>query len=185
VYRQGLERMVYRLSPHPVVLLTVTEFKSSRQQVNDVIREMAAKYPNVTVVDWAATTAGTPSLTGGDHLHLTTSGRQALAGNVAMALGQAPQQPGDCLSTNFRDDSMGPVTGTNPPQHHSGGGSGNGSGGGSGTTTPSTQNSTVVVVTDPPVTSATATTPAATAPVTTAAAPPATVATVTPPPATA
>ncbi|MFM2077836.1 MAG: hypothetical protein RJA49_1726, partial [Actinomycetota bacterium] len=26
VYRQGLERMVYRLSPHPIVLLTVTEF---------------------------------------------------------------------------------------------------------------------------------------------------------------
>ncbi len=149
-YRQGLERMVYRLSPNPVVLLTVTEFTPSRRQVNDVVREMAAKYPNVTIVDWAATTADTPGLTGGDHLHLTTAGRQALAANVALALGTAPQQPGDCLSTNFKDDSSGPVTGTNPPQHHNnnGGGSGSGSGGGSTATTASP----VVVPTEPPVT---------------------------------
>lgn len=127
-YRNDLELMVTRLSPNPVVLLTVTEFKPSRTEVNDVIREMAAKHPNVAVVDWAATTADDPSLTGGDRLHLTNSGRTALAENVALALGEAPKQPGDCLSTNFEDDSNGPVTGTTAPNQQNGGSNSGGGG---------------------------------------------------------
>ncbi len=111
-YRKGLEHMVTRLSPNPVVLLTVTEFTPSRQQVNEVIHEMADKYPNVLIVDWAATTADDPSLTGGDGLHLTNSGRQALAENIALALGEAPEQPGKCLDTSYKDDSNGSVNGS-------------------------------------------------------------------------
>jgi hypothetical protein len=114
-YRQELEKMIVRLSPRPIVLLTVTEFKPSRTQVNDVIREMAAKYSNIMVVDWASTTADNPNYTGGDHLHLTTEGRRALAANIALALGEAPVKPGACLNTNFTNDSMGPVTGTSVP----------------------------------------------------------------------
>jgi hypothetical protein len=83
--------------------------------VNEVIRQMAAKYPNIMVVDWATTTADNPNYTGGDHLHLTTEGRKALAANVALALGDAPVTPGACLSTSFTNDSMGPVTGTSVP----------------------------------------------------------------------
>ena len=105
VFRKYFDAMVGRLSPQPVVLLTVAEFKPSRLQVNDVIFEMARKYPNVVVVDWAAVTAADPSLTGPDGLHLTEPGRAALAAQVAQALGAAPIQPGKCLSTNFRDDS--------------------------------------------------------------------------------
>ncbi len=105
VFRKYFDAMVDRLSPQPVVLLTVAEFKPSRLQVNDVIFEMAQKYPNVVVVDWAAVTAADPSLTGQDGLHLTDPGRAALAEQVAQALGAAPIQPGKCLSTNFRDDS--------------------------------------------------------------------------------
>lgn len=105
VFREYFDAMVSRLSPQPVVLLTVSEFKPSRLQVNDVILEMAQKYPNVIIVDWAAVTAADPSLTGQDGLHLTDPGRAALAARVAMALGAAPIQPGKCLSTNFRDDS--------------------------------------------------------------------------------
>jgi len=107
VYRQYLDDMVVRLSPAPVVLLTVSEFKPSRTQVNAVVFEMAAKYANVVVVDWAAVTAADPTLTGDDGLHLTDAGRAALAGQVALALGPAPVQPGDCLSSTFRDDSAG------------------------------------------------------------------------------
>ncbi len=114
-YRTRLDTMLARLAPKPVVLLTVTEFKPSRAQVNAVIFEMAQKYPNVVVLDWAAVTAATPSLTGGDGLHLTEPGRQALAGEVAMMLGPAPVQPGTCLSSSFRDDSNGSVTGTTTP----------------------------------------------------------------------
>ncbi len=113
VYRQYLDALVARLSPKPVVLLTVTEFKPSRAQVNAVIFEMAQKYPNVVVLDWAAVTAADRSLTGEDGLHLTQSGRESLAGNVSLVLGQAPLQPGKCLTTGFRNDSSGPVTGTN------------------------------------------------------------------------
>jgi len=111
-YRDKLDKIVQRLSPRPVVLLTVTEFTESRQQVNQVIFEMADKYPNVLIVDWAATTAADDTLTGGDGLHLTDKGRAALALQVALALGQSQSTEGKCLTTNFRDDSMGPVTGT-------------------------------------------------------------------------
>jgi len=142
-YRNDLELMVTRLSPNPVVLLTVTEFKPSRTEVNDVIREMAAKHPNVAVVDWAATTADDPSLTGGDRLHLTNSGRTALAENVALALGEAPKQPGDCLSTNFEDDSNGPVTGTTAPNQQNGGSNSGGGGSNSVDTTVNTSGSSI------------------------------------------
>ena len=65
-YRRYLEAMVMRLSPQPVVLLTVTEFKPSRAEVNAVIFEMAQKYPNVVVLDWAVVSAADPSITGAD-----------------------------------------------------------------------------------------------------------------------
>ena len=105
VFRKSLDAMVGRLSPQPVMLLTVSEFKPSRLQVNEVILEMAQKYPNVIIVDWAAVTAADPSLTGQDGLHLTDPGRAALAATIALTLGAAPIEPGKCLSTNFRDDS--------------------------------------------------------------------------------
>ena len=112
VYRTQLEKMVTRLSPGPVVLLTVTEFTESRVEVNDVIREMAAKYANVHLVDWAQASADSPEFTGADGLHLTPIGREGLAANVAFELGAAPTQPGKCLSSSFADDSGGSVTGT-------------------------------------------------------------------------
>ena len=112
VYRRYLDAMVARLSPQPVVLLTVTEFKPSRAQVNAVVLEMAQKYPNVVVLDWAAVTGGDRSLTGADGLHLTEAGRASLAEQVALVLGPAAVQPGKCLSTGFHDDSSGPVGGT-------------------------------------------------------------------------
>ncbi len=118
-YRTQLEQLVERLSPNPVLLLTVTEFKPSRAKVNEVILQMAATHDNVSVVDWAMATKDDPDLTGADGLHLTTKGRQALAEIVALTLGDAPEQPGDCLKTSFSDDSSGPVTGTTVRRHTS------------------------------------------------------------------
>ena len=112
VYRKYLDAMLARLSPQPIVLLTVTEFKPSRAQVNAVVFEMAAKYPNVVVLDWAAVTGADRSLMGADGLHLTQTGRESLAEQVALVLGPAPVLPGKCLSTRFHDDSRGSVTGT-------------------------------------------------------------------------
>ena len=45
-YRKQLEKIVQRLSPIPVVLLTVTLFDDSRQQVNDAITPQCG-VPNV------------------------------------------------------------------------------------------------------------------------------------------
>lgn len=112
VFRAGLERMVQRISPQPVVLLTVSEFEPSRLEVNEVIFELAGIYDNVLIVDWGATTAADPSLTGGDGLHLTDAGRTALAEQVALALGQSPEPDGKCLPGQFTDDSGGSVDGT-------------------------------------------------------------------------
>lgn len=111
-YRDELTRIVERLSPNPVVLLTVSEFEETRKQVNEVIRELAADRENVTIVDWATTTAENDGLTGADNLHLTIAGRRALAEDVGLALGAAPQVPGECLESPFVDDSMGNVNGT-------------------------------------------------------------------------
>lgn len=111
-FRMRLEEMVQRLSPQPVVLLTVTEFTPSRLQVNQVIFDLAGAYDNVLIVDWGATTAADTSLTGGDGLHLTDTGRVALAEQVALALGQSPEPDGKCLPSQFDDDSSGPVDGT-------------------------------------------------------------------------
>lgn len=114
-YRQQLDKVVRRFSPRPVVLLTVSEFISTRQQVNAVIQEMKVKYSNVMIVDWGAITKVDKSLLSQDHLHPSPSGRKALAANVALAMGKAPKQPGKCMSSLFTDDSMSPVTGTTAP----------------------------------------------------------------------
>lgn len=111
-YRTVMERIVDRLSPALVVLSTVTEFQPDRREVNAVIRAIAADHPDITVLDWAARTAEDRTLTGGDHLHLGTKGRAALAAEVALLLGQAQSTSGKCLPSTFDDDSRGSVTGT-------------------------------------------------------------------------
>ena len=109
-YRKQLEKIVQRLAPTPVVLLTVTEFAANRREVNDAITLVATEFANVHVLDWGAiAAANADTILRGDGHHLTNSGRQTLADNVAAVLGQAPVQPGDCLSTLFTNDSGGSV----------------------------------------------------------------------------
>lgn len=112
-YFDQLTRIVDRLSPIPVLVLTVSEFKPSRLEVNEAIFEVAVRFPNVYVLDWAVVTQTNRRLTGSDGLHLSVEGRERLAREVALALGEAPRGSGDCLSTDFANDSMGPVTGPN------------------------------------------------------------------------
>lgn len=112
-YFDQLSRIVDRLSPIPVLVLTVSEFKESRLEVNEAIFEVAVRFPNVYVLDWAVVTGLDSGLTGSDRLHLSVEGRERLAREVALALGEAPSGRGDCLPSDFEDDSMGPVTGPN------------------------------------------------------------------------
>lgn len=112
-FREQLTRIVERLSPAKVVLLTVTEFDPSRVDLNDVIFDIAVGNPDVYVLDWASVTGADPLLTGEDGLHLSVEGRERLAREISLVLGDAPSGSGKCLPTEFADDSMGPVTGPN------------------------------------------------------------------------
>jgi hypothetical protein len=115
-YRKQLEKIVERLSPIPVVLLTVTLFDDSRQEVNDAITLVGAQFPNVRILDWgsiAAADAG--KILRGDGHHLTNDGRLVLASTVAGVMGKAPTEPGKCLSTSFTNDAGSSVNGSDDP----------------------------------------------------------------------
>jgi hypothetical protein len=115
-YRKQLEKIVQRLSPMPVLLLTVTLFEDSRQEVNDAITLVSAEFPNVHVLDWGSIAAAdAPTILRGDGLHLTNEGRAVLASTVAGVMGPAPAEPGKCLSTSFSNDAGGSVNGTDTP----------------------------------------------------------------------
>jgi hypothetical protein len=176
-YRKQLEKIVQRLSPAPVVLLTVTLFEDSRQEVNDAITLVSAEFPNVHVLDWGSIAAAdAPTILRGDGLHLTNDGRAVLASTVAGVMGPAPAAPGKCLSTSFSNDAGQSVNGTDiPPKRPVGG---------TGTTTPKPQSPTTVPTgatpttkptppppTQPPPTAAPPTVPPVTVPPTTNAPP--------------
>jgi hypothetical protein len=114
VFEQYLDEIVDRLAPRPTVLLTVTEFRPDRSDVNDTIYAVAAEHDNVRVVDWAGETAATPELVAGDGLHLSDLGRARYADLVGSELGRAPGfGEGDCLGSDYTDDS---ATSTQPGQ---------------------------------------------------------------------
>ncbi|MGA1362512.1 MAG: hypothetical protein ACO36A_06300 [Ilumatobacteraceae bacterium] len=105
-YRTDMTRIVESLAPRPTLLLTTTLFRDSQKAVNDVVREIAGTYENVSLLDW-----GTASLQEGilnaDRVHPTSAGRTFLVKSVASALGPAPSGTGGCISAKFEDDSMG------------------------------------------------------------------------------
>lgn len=125
IYLKLLEKIVQRLSPMPVVLLTVTEFADNRHEVNDAIMTVAGEFPNVHVLDWGAIAAAdAETILRGDGHHLTNAGREKLASTVAGVFGTAPVQPGDCLPTQFTSDRGLSVNGSDtPPEKKVGGGS--------------------------------------------------------------
>jgi hypothetical protein len=115
VFADHLAKIVDRLAPRPTVLLTVTEFRPDRADVNDTIYDIAAEHDNVRVVDWAGETAADPELVGGDGLHLSDLGRARYADLVGRELGRAPGlAEGDCLGSDYTDDSA-VSTGTTQP----------------------------------------------------------------------
>lgn len=126
IYLKQLEKIVTRLSPMPVLLLTITEFANNRHEVNDAIMTVAGEFPNVHVLDWGAIAAAdAATILRGDGHHLTNDGRAKLAATVAGVFGPAPVQPGDCLPTQFKSDRGLSVNGNDtPPEKKVGGGGG-------------------------------------------------------------
>ena len=102
-YEAELVRILDRLAPRPMLLLTVTEYRPDYVEVNEVVNRLGAERDNVTVLDWK-TISETPGVLSSDRLHPTDAGRRVLAESVAAALGPV-DGVGECLRSTFRDDS--------------------------------------------------------------------------------
>ena len=123
-FEDELRIILYRLAPRPTLLYTVTEYRPAWAEVNETIRKLAGEFPNVEVVDWEQT-ARYPGVLSGDGLHPTNTGREVLVDLTASALGPAALGAGECLKSQFTDDSA-VGRGSNTPASKPSGGSSNG-----------------------------------------------------------
>ncbi len=108
IFGAELERIVDRLSPLPIALVTVSENEPRQAEVNYIVRSLAKDNDDIRIVDWAAYTAANDDLTVGDGLHPTDEGRQVLVSLVSTALGRAPRDTDwrpSCLPTEYTDDT--------------------------------------------------------------------------------
>ncbi len=103
-YRESMEKILDRIGDTPVVLANTTVFRAPQKEVNAVIDELVERYPNASLLDWAAISKS-PSVLSGDRIHPTPKGRVVLATAIARAAGVAPTLPGDCMKVYFQDDS--------------------------------------------------------------------------------
>ena len=103
-YRATLEKILDRIGDKPVVLANTTVVRAPQKEVNAVVDEIVERYPNVSLLDWAAISKS-PSVLSGDRIHPTPKGRVVLATAIARAAGIAPTSPGDCMKVYFQDDS--------------------------------------------------------------------------------
>lgn len=103
-YRASMEKILDRIGDTPVVLANTTVFRAPQKEVNAVIDELVERYPNASLLDWAAISKS-PSVLSGDRIHPTPKGRVVLATAIARAAGVAPSSPGDCMKVYFQDDS--------------------------------------------------------------------------------
>ncbi len=114
-FRSRVERVLAATASVPhVYWLTIREVRDYYPAANQVLREVAAAHPNVTVVDWNGATVGSSGLTAGDGLHLTGAGAARMADvlvgavvNGAAPIAAAPPPPPPTLPA--------PVETTAPP----------------------------------------------------------------------
>jgi hypothetical protein len=181
-YEAALAELLDRLAPRPTIVLTTTVFREMQNEVNAAIGRQVLARENVDALDWSTISAA-PGVISGDRIHATDAGRELMAGMIGSMLGPAPVQPGDCLSTQFSNDSSvsgapgGPGGISTVPNTSSGGSSGTTStiGGGSSATTqpvatvaPTTVAPTTVAPTTPSTVAPTTAAPTTVAPTTVA-----------------
>lgn len=105
-YQRDLTAIVESLAPRPTLLLTATLYRPTMNDVNNVIRAVAATHSNVTILDWSSASTQ-PGLLNRDGIHPNNAGRAVLVQSIANALGNAPTSPGSCLPSKYTDDTMG------------------------------------------------------------------------------
>ena len=86
VGRRDLEAVVSATGTRRVVLVGVAVPRRWRDGNNAVLREAAARHPQVAFVDWAALVASNPGILGPDGVHPGPRGRALLAAAVTAAL---------------------------------------------------------------------------------------------------
>jgi lysophospholipase L1-like esterase len=106
-YAAAFRRILDRLAPRPVVVVTVSEYEDRLAEVNYVIRDLTRDRPGVTVLEWSERTRADDTLTAGDGLHLSERGREVLAAELAELIGSARRTngagPEECLDLNPAD----------------------------------------------------------------------------------
>jgi hypothetical protein len=106
-YFEILEGILDDLGDRPVVLLTTTMHQPEQREVNDIIEFLAASRDNLSVVDWEGISE-LPGVLSSDGVHPTPKGQVVMVAAIAQLLGAAPlPTPGDCLDSEFTDDSSG------------------------------------------------------------------------------
>jgi lysophospholipase L1-like esterase len=83
VWRDRVDRALAILAGVPkVIWLSQAVFADGRAAMNAELAAAVSRFPNLEVVDWAATVAARPDLVYGDGIHLTPAGQQAMADMV-------------------------------------------------------------------------------------------------------
>ncbi len=106
-YEAELDALVSSLSPRPMLVYTLVEDDTFQATLNDVIRDLPSRYPNVLIVDWAEIVAAEPDvLTADTPSGLSAEGRGRLALFTVAALGEPPTiEAAGCVPPVFVDDS--------------------------------------------------------------------------------
>jgi hypothetical protein len=81
-----MDQAMTAIGPRHVIWLTTSLFRPFQVQMNAVISQTLAHWPNAEVADWGAVVAAHPEAVYGDGLHLTPAGRSLIAGFIQARL---------------------------------------------------------------------------------------------------
>jgi hypothetical protein len=103
-----LDETAERIAPRLLIVYTLTETDTARADLNTTIREVAARHPNVGVVDFAEQAGAASEVLLDDGVSLASDGLKRLPLITASAFGEAPiGLDGGCLEPGVdtgRDD---------------------------------------------------------------------------------
>ncbi len=105
-YQETLNKILDELSPRPVIIFTVSEFKPIIKEVNMVIEEELRTRPNLWLIDWREISKA-PGILWTDEIHPSIQGNEVLMQEIVKVLGTAPgAESGTCLKSEFIDDGF-------------------------------------------------------------------------------